>query len=101
MDESMLSGEPIPVEKGGGDKVSDSTVTSPAAFSWKLNASAARPLLSQIIDVVAHAQRSRAPIQGLADKVAGWRVPAVLAISLLTFAAWPWLGRSHATRMRS
>jgi P-type Cu+ transporter len=92
VDESMLTGEPIPVEKAAGDKVSGGTVNGTGSFLMEAERVGSETMLSQIIEMVAQAQRSRAPIQGLADKVAGWFVPVVLAIAVLTFAAWVWLG---------
>ncbi|HEX8310778.1 MAG TPA: copper-translocating P-type ATPase [Chthoniobacteraceae bacterium] len=92
IDESMLTGESMPVGKANGDQVSGGTVNGTGSFLMEAERVGSDTVLSQIIDMVAQAQRSRAPIQGLADKVAGWFVPAVLALSLLTFAAWVWLG---------
>ena len=92
IDESMLTGEPMPVEKANGDKVSGGTVNGTGSFLMEAERVGSETVLSQIIEMVAQAQRSRAPIQGLADKVAGWFVPAVIGIALLTFAAWVWLG---------
>jgi P-type Cu+ transporter len=92
VDESMLTGEPMPVGKIEGDKVSGGTVNGTGSFLMEAERVGSDTVLSQIIDMVAQAQRSRAPIQGLADKVAGWFVPAVIGLALLTFAAWVWLG---------
>lgn len=92
VDESMLTGEPIPVEKTNGDKVSGGTVNGTGSFLMEAERVGSDTVLSQIIEMVAQAQRSRAPIQGLADKVAGWFVPTVIGIALLTFTAWVWLG---------
>ena len=92
VDESMLTGEPMPVEKANGDKVSGGTVNGTGSFLMKAERVGSDTVLSQIIEMVAQAQRSRAPIQGLADKVAGWFVPTVIGIALLTLAAWVWLG---------
>jgi P-type Cu+ transporter len=92
IDESMLTGEPMPVEKTGGDRVTGGTVNGTGSFLMEAERVGSHTVLSQIVDMVAQAQRSRAPIQGLADKVAGWFVPAVISIALLTFAAWVWLG---------
>jgi Cu+-exporting ATPase len=92
VDESMLTGEPMPVEKMTGDKVSGGTVNGTGSFLMEAERVGSDTVLSQIIEMVAQAQRSRAPIQGLADKVAGWFVPAVIGIALLTFAAWVWFG---------
>ena len=92
VDESMLTGEPMPVEKANGDKVSGGTVNGTGSFLMEAERVGRDTVLSQIIEMVAQAQRSRAPIQGLADKVAAWFVPTVIGIALLTFAAWVWLG---------
>ena len=92
VDESMLTGEPMPVEKTTGDKVSGGTVNGTGSFLMEAERVGSDTVLSQIVEMVAQAQRSRAPIQGLADKVAGWFVPAVIGIAFLTFVAWVWLG---------
>ena len=82
VDESMLTGEPMPVEKQPGDKVIGGTVNGPAASSCAPSGSAATTMLAQIVQMVAEAQRTRAPIQRLADVVAGWFVPAVVAVAI-------------------
>ncbi|HUF62399.1 MAG TPA: heavy metal translocating P-type ATPase [Verrucomicrobiales bacterium] len=92
VEESMLTGEPLPVEKTAGDKVTGGAVNGSGSFIMEAERVGSDTLLGQIVAMVAEAQRSRAPIQGLADKVAGIFVPAVLAISLLTFVLWMWLG---------
>jgi Cu+-exporting ATPase len=92
VDESMLTGEPLPIGKASGDKVSGGTVNGTGSFLMEAERVGSDTVLSQIIDMVAQAQRSRAPIQGLADRVAGWFVPAVIGLALLTFALWAWLG---------
>src|SRR5664279_4143671 len=92
VEESMITGEPIPVEKTVGDKVTGGTVNGPGSFVMKAERIGSDTLLGQIVKMVAEAQRSRAPIQGLADKVAGIFVPVVLAVSVLTFILWIWLG---------
>jgi Cu+-exporting ATPase len=92
VDESMLTGEPIPVEKNPGDSVSGGTLNTTGGFVMKAQRVGSETLLSQIVDMVAQAQRSRAPIQGLADKFASLFVPAVLVIAVLTFALWWWFG---------
>jgi len=92
VEESMITGEPLPVEKAVGDKVTGGTVNGPGSFVMRAERIGGDTLLGQIVKMVADAQRSRAPIQGLADKVAGIFVPAVLAISMLTFVIWMWLG---------
>jgi Cu+-exporting ATPase len=88
----MLTGEPLPVEKTVGDKVTGGTVNGADGFVMKAERVGSDTLLGQIVAMVAAAQRSRAPIQGLADKVAGIFVPVVLAVALLTFGVWLWLG---------
>ena len=92
VDESMITGEPLPVEKAVGDKVTGGTVNGTGSFVMRAERVGNDTLLGQIVNMVAEAQRSRAPIQGLADKVAGIFVPVVLAVSVLTFGAWLWLG---------
>src|ERR1019366_3348718 len=92
VEESMITGEPLPVEKAVGDKVTGGTVNGPGSFVMRAERIRSDTLLGQIVHMVADAQRSRAPIQGLADKAAGFFVPAVLAASVLTFALWMWLG---------
>lgn len=92
VEESMITGEPLPVEKTAGDKVTGGTVNGPGGFVMRAERVGRDTLLGQIVNMVAEAQRSRAPIQGLADKVAGIFVPAVLAVSVLTFVLWIWLG---------
>jgi Cu+-exporting ATPase len=92
VEESMISGEPLPVEKAPGDKVTGGTVNGTGSFVMRAERIGNDTLLAQIVKMVADAQRSRAPIQGLADKVAGFFVPAVLAISMITFFVWLWFG---------
>ncbi|HSQ14571.1 MAG TPA: copper-translocating P-type ATPase, partial [Candidatus Deferrimicrobium sp.] len=88
VDESMLTGEPLPVEKTVGAKVSGGTVNTTGGMIMRAERVGSETLLAQIVNLVAQAQRSRAPIQALADKVAAWFVPTVLGVSALTFAAW-------------
>ena len=92
VEESMITGEPLPVEKTVGDQVTGGTVNGSGSFVMRAERIGSDTLLGQIVKMVAEAQRSRAPIQGLADKVAGIFVPAVLAVSVITFAVWMWLG---------
>ena len=92
VEESMITGEPLPVEKSVGDKVTGGTVNGTGSFVMKAERVGSDTLLGQIVNMVAEAQRSRAPIQGLADKVAAIFVPVVLAVSAITFAVWMWLG---------
>jgi P-type Cu+ transporter len=88
VDESMVTGEPIPVEKGPGDTVTGGTVNGNGAFVVRAERVGADSLLSQIVRMVSDAQRSRAPVQRLADAVAGWFVPAVVTAAAATFAVW-------------
>jgi P-type Cu+ transporter len=92
VEESMITGEPLPVEKTVGDKVTGGTVNGSGSFVMRAERVGSDALLGQIVNMVAAAQRSRAPIQGLADKVAGTFVAAVLTVSALTFLLWMWLG---------
>ncbi len=88
VDESMITGEPIPVEKAVDDKVSSGTINGNQTFLMKAEKVGSDTLLSQIIDMVNQASRSRAPIQNLADKVSAYFVPIVVIISIITFAVW-------------
>jgi Cu+-exporting ATPase len=88
VDESMISGEPIPVEKQAGDRVIGAAVNGTGSFVMQAERVGAETLLAQIVQMVADAQRSRAPIQKLADLVSAYFVPAVFAISVLTFVVW-------------
>jgi Cu+-exporting ATPase len=88
IDESMVTGEPIPVEKGPGDRVIGATVNGTGTFVMRAERVGSETLLSQIVQMVAEAQRSRAPIQKLADVVAAYFVPAVIAIAVITFIVW-------------
>jgi Cu+-exporting ATPase len=92
VDESMISGEPIPVEKAGGDSVVGGTINGNGTFVMRANRVGGDTLLSQIVQMVGQAQRSRAPIQRLADVVAGWFVPTVIAAAAVTFAVWCFAG---------
>lgn len=88
IDESMISGEPLPVEKSPGDAVTGATINKTGSLVIEAKRVGKDTVLSQIVDMVAQAQRSRAPIQKLADLVAGYFVPAVLLISIIAFAVW-------------
>ncbi len=92
VDESMITGEPIPAERGVGDNVTGGTVNGTGSFIMEATRVGSDTLLSQIVDMVGQAQRSRAPIQGLADKVAGYFVPVVIAIAAITFVIWAVFG---------
>jgi Cu+-exporting ATPase len=92
LDESMVSGEAIPVEKGVGDRLIGSTVNGGGGLVMRAEKVGAETLLARIVALVAEAQRSRAPIQRLVDVVAAWFVPAVILCAVLTFIAWSLLG---------
>lgn len=92
IDESMITGEPVPVEKTVGMRVTGATVNGTGAMMMRATRVGRDTMLSQIVRMVAEAQRSRAPIQALADKVSGWFVPAVVLVAVVTFIAWSLLG---------
>ncbi|MBP8273503.1 MAG: heavy metal translocating P-type ATPase [Acidobacteria bacterium] len=92
IDESMVSGEPLPVEKRAGDRVIGATLNGTGTLTMRAEKVGSETLLSRIIAMVAEAQRSRAPIQRLADKVSAYFVVAVIAIAVITFGAWAWFG---------
>ncbi len=92
LDESMVSGEPIPVEKGPGDALVGATLNGTGSLVMRAERVGAETLLAQIVRMVSEAQRSRAPIQKLADVVAGYFVPIVLVVAALTFALWAIVG---------
>jgi Cu+-exporting ATPase len=92
LDESMLTGEPIPVDKKEGDPVTGATINQTGSFLMKATKVGRDTVLAQIVRMVGSAQRSRAPIQHLADRFSAVFVPAVIGIALLTFAVWAWLG---------
>ena len=96
VDESMVTGEPIPVAKAVGSKVTAGTLNQTGGFVMRAEKVGADTLLSQIVHMVAAAQRSRAPIQRMADQVAGWFVPVVILVAALTFVAWLVWGPSPA-----
>ena len=96
VDESMLTGEPLPVEKVVGDRVTGGTLNGNGSFDMRVDRTGAETTLSQVVAMVAEAQRSRAPIQRLADSVASYFVPAVIAVSVTAFIAWYVLGPSPA-----
>jgi len=92
VDESMLTGEPMPAEKGAGDKITGATVNGTGALLMRATRVGRDTMLSQIVRMVADAQRSRAPIQALADKVSAWFVPAVVLVAIITFIVWSGVG---------
>ncbi len=92
VDESMITGESIPVEKTITSRVIGATVNGNGAFVMRAERVGSETMLSQIVQMVSQAQRTRAPIQRLADKVAGWFVPAVIAIAVVTFIVWAVFG---------
>src|SRR6184192_1296445 len=96
VDESMITGEPMPVEKAPGARVTGGTVSASGSLIMRAERVGADTLLAQIVRMVAEAQRSRAPIQRLADVVAAWFVPIVIAVAVVTFAVWMRVGVSHA-----
>ena len=92
IDESMITGEPVPVEKAEGDKVTSGTINGNRSFTMKAEKVGDETLLAQIIKMVNDASRSQAPIQKLADKISGYFVPVVVIISILTFFVWAAFG---------
>jgi P-type Cu+ transporter len=92
VDESMVTGEPLPVEKTSGDRLIGATVNTTGSVLMRAERVGADTLLSQIVNMVAQAQRSRAPIQKLADKVSAWFVPAVIVAAIATYAIWAMVG---------
>ena len=88
VDESMITGEPMPAEKAPGDKVTGATVNTTGRFVMRPERVGSETLLAQIVHMVAEAQRSRAPIQRLADTISAWFVPAVVVIAALAFIVW-------------
>jgi Cu+-exporting ATPase len=88
VDESMLTGEPIPVEKTAGDRITGGTLNGSGSFDMRVDRTGAETTLAQVVEMVASAQRSRAPIQALADTVSGYFVPAVVIVAVLAFIAW-------------
>jgi Cu+-exporting ATPase len=92
VDESMLTGEPIPVEKTVGERVTGGTLNGSGSFDMRVDRTGSETTLAQVVEMVASAQRSRAPIQALADTVAGYFVPAVILVAVIAFVAWYLLG---------
>ena len=96
VDESMISGEPVPVEKTKGDTLTGATINGTGSLTMEATRVGADTMLAQIVEMVANAQRSRAPIQKYADQVAGFFVPAVIGIAVLAFIAWATWGPAPA-----
>lgn len=96
LDESMITGESMPVARREGDDVTGGTVNQSGSFIMRVTRTGQNTTLSQIVNMVAEAQRSRAPIQGVADKVAAWFVPAVVSVALIAFVVWLLVGPEPA-----
>ncbi|MCD1636443.1 heavy metal translocating P-type ATPase [Martelella mediterranea] len=96
VDESMITGEPVPVEKSEGEPVTGGTLNKNGSFLMRAESVGAETTLSRIVDMVSKAQRSRAPIQAMADRVASYFVPAVVAVAVIAFLAWLAFGPSPA-----
>ena len=96
IDESMITGEPVPVEKVAGDRVTGGTINNNGTLAVRATQVGADTVLSQIVEMVAGARRSRAPIQGLADKVSSVFVPTVILIAIIAFGVWLWAGPEPA-----
>lgn len=92
VDESMITGEPLPVDKAAGDSVTGATINQTGAFLMRATKVGADTVLSQIVRMVGEAQRSRAPIQKTADRVASIFVPTVIAVAVAAFVVWAWIG---------
>ena len=92
VDEAMLTGEPIPVEKGAGDKLTGGTINQDGALLIRAEKVGAETLLAQIVALVAQAQRSKAPLQRIADRTAAWFVPAVVGVAVFAFVKWAVFG---------
>ncbi len=96
IDESMITGEPVPVEKSADDSVSSGTINGNSSFIMKAEKVGDETLLSQIVDMVNKASRSKSPIQNLADKISAWFVPAVVLIAIITYGVWALFGPEPA-----
>ena len=96
VDERLLTGEPIPVEKTAGDPVTGGTINQSGSFTMRAEGVGADTVLARIVDMVAAAQRSRAPVQALVDRVASWFVPAVVVVSLISLVVWLAVGPAPA-----
>lgn len=99
VDESMITGESIPVEKREGDKVIGGTINISGSFNFRVSATGKKSILGQIIKLVEEAQSSKAPIQNLADKIASVFVPIVIGIAILTFIVWMLMGSTFSTSL--
>ena len=100
VDESMITGEPIPVEKGPGDPVIGGTVNGTGSLVMRAERVGAETMLAQIVRMVGEARRTRAPIQRLADRVSGYFVPAVILVALVAFAVWAAIGPAASAGAR-
>ena len=96
VDERLLTGEPVPVEKGAGDAVTGGTLNQSGSFVMRAEGVGADTVLARIVEMVASAQRSRAPVQALVDRVANWFVPTVVAVSVVAFVVWMAIGPAPA-----
>jgi P-type Cu+ transporter len=96
VDESMITGEPVPAEKNPGDKVTGATVNTAGSFVMRAERVGSDTMLAQIVAMVAEAQRSRAPVQRLVDTISAWFVPAVIIIAAVTFVVWSIFGPTPA-----
>ena len=92
VDESMITGEPVPAVKARDDAVTGGTINGEGSFLMRATRVGDETVLSRIVEMVRNAQRSRAPIQGAADRVAAWFVPAVIAVAAIAFVVWAWIG---------
>jgi P-type Cu+ transporter len=96
VDESLVTGEPVPVEKSAGDRVTGGTINGSGSFVMRAERVGAETLLARIVQMVAEAQRTRAPIQNLADRVSSYFVPAVVGVAVVAFLAWALYGPTPA-----
>ncbi|KEP68125.1 haloacid dehalogenase [Thioclava dalianensis] len=96
IDESMITGEPLPVTKAEGDSVTGASMNQTGSFVMRAERVGSETMLNRIVQMVAEAQRSQAPIQKLADRVAGWFVPIVLAVAVVAFVIWSFVGPAPA-----
>ena len=101
VDESMVTGEPMPVEKDAGDRVIGGTLNGTGSLTVRAERVGSDTLLARIVRMVSEAQRTRAPIQQLADRIAAWFVPAVIAVAVVAFVAWTIWGPAPRARARA